>query len=187
MRTFLAALAIPLLVGVTFAVSLVILGPRGPVVALLFNAFLLSEVGGVTQVVRLPLPAAYFRCFRGEQSWIYERLGIRPFGRVMRSKLYRRLSPNFRLTGGRQGLAALRDTMNDAEGAHAVLFLIVAFVATAAFAIGWANTAAWLMAFNVLLNLYPVILQRYNRLRLVRLLNHARQSRQFNGRPVTAQ
>ena len=34
----------------------------------------------------------------------------------------------------------------------------------------WLDAAAWLMLFNVPLNAYPVMLQRYNRLRLDPLL-----------------
>jgi hypothetical protein len=67
-REFFRALAIPLVVGVLFAVSLAVLGPRGPLVALLLNAFLLSEIAGICQFVRPPVPAGFFRPLRMERA-----------------------------------------------------------------------------------------------------------------------
>jgi hypothetical protein len=88
----------------------------------------------------------------------------------MTSRLYRVVNPSFRLSGGRQGLATLRETMNAAEAAHALLFVMVSVIAIAALMLGWADSALWLTVFNIVLNAYPVMLQRYNRLRLVPLL-----------------
>jgi len=62
------------------------------------------------------------------------------------------------------------DHGNDSEAAHALVFVIVCAIAGGAVALGWLDTALWLTAFNVLFNGYPVMLQRYNRLRLEPLL-----------------
>ena len=87
----------------------------------------------------------------------------------MRSRLYRRANPDFRLKGGRAGLAELRQTMDSAEIAHGLVFIVVAAVAAGAAALSAFSASAWLMLFNLLLNGYPMMLQRYNRLRLERL------------------
>jgi hypothetical protein len=141
-------------------------GPRGPLVALMLNAFLLSEVAGFSQVFALPMPAGYFRPRGIEQPWIYERLGIRAFKSLMRSHLYRRINPTFRLSGGRRGLGELSERMQSAEAAHLLAFLLVSAFAFGALLVRWVDAAVWLTLFNVLLNAYPVMLQRYNRLRL---------------------
>jgi len=35
---------------------------------------------------------------------------------------------------------------------------------------GWFDAAAWLLAFDVLINGYPIMLQRYNRIKLQELI-----------------
>jgi Glycosyl-4,4'-diaponeurosporenoate acyltransferase len=168
MRACLAALAIQATAGLFLLASLTIFGPRGPLVPLALNAFLLFEMAGVSRVIGLPMPAAYFRPRRFEHARIYERLVIRGFKRLMRSALYRRINPEFRLSGGRSGLAELGERRRAAEAVHALLFVIASVVAGGALLLRWFEAAAWLTLFNVLLNGYPVMLQRYNRLRLER-------------------
>ena len=84
----------------------------------------------------------------------------------MRSRVYRRINPAFQLRSGRRGLADLESQMQDAEAAHALLFLAVSAFAAGALLAGWFDTGAWLTLFNVLFNGYPVMLQRFNRLRV---------------------
>jgi hypothetical protein len=124
-HAFFAALAIPLTTAVLLMVALWVSGPRAPLVALLVNAFVLFEVAGCSRAVRLPMPAGYFRRSRFERRWIYELLGIRVFKRLMRSRAYRGINPDFRLSRGRSGFADLAQTMEAAEAAHALVFAIV--------------------------------------------------------------
>lgn len=173
MRSFLTALAIPAATAAALMLSVLYLGPGGPLVALLFNAFLMSEIAGVSQVYRLPMPSTYFRSRRYERRWLYEALGIRMFKRLMRSKAYRAVNPHFMLRDGRQGLRELADRMESAEAAHALLFATVSVVAVAVLFVRWFDAAVWLMLFNVLFNGYPVMLQRYNRLRIQPLVTGA--------------
>ena len=118
-QAFFAALAIPLTTAVLLMVALWVSGPLAPLVALLVNAFVLFEVAGFSQAVRLPMPAGCFRRSRFERRWIYEVLGIRVFKRLMRSRVYRGINPDLRLSRGRSGLADLAHTMEAAEAAHA--------------------------------------------------------------------
>jgi hypothetical protein len=169
-KAFLGALALPLAISLMLVLSVMHLDPRGPVVALMLNVFLLAEVGGLTQAYRLPLPAGYFRFRTFDRVSIYEHLGIRTFQRLMRSRAYRRINPDFHLRTGRRGLADLEALMHAAEAAHALLLFAVSAIAAGALLAGWFDAAAWLTLFNVLLNGYPVMLQRYNRLRLRSLM-----------------
>jgi hypothetical protein len=168
-RSFVRVIAIPLAVGVLLALS-VLIDLRGPVFALLLNVFLLVEMAGLIQAVPLTLPTGFFRPTRFERRWVYERLGVLAFKRLMRTRVYRRVNPDFRLKNGRRGLADLSRTLQAAEAAHALLFVVVSAITGVALALGWFDTAAWLTLFNVLINGYPVMLQRYNRLRLEPLL-----------------
>ncbi len=169
-RFFLAVLALPVATVVALVVSALLFGLRGPLVALTLNAFLVSEIAGFSQVYELRMPAGYFRLRRIEQPWLFELLGIKTFKRLMRSGLYRRVNPNFRLSGGRRGLRALMESMRSAEAAHAIMFATVCAFVGGAMVLRWFDLAAWLMLFNILLNAYPVLLQRYNRRRLQPLI-----------------
>ena len=165
-RAFFGALAFPLTAAVMLGVAAVAFGPRGPAVALMVNLFLLFEVSGFSQVLRLPMPEWYLRTWPLERVWMYEWLGIRAFKQLMRSQIYRRINPDFRLIGGRSGLAELRAAMDGAEVAHALAFMVAATLAAGAIFLRWFDAAGWLTFFNVLFNGYPVMLQRYNRMRL---------------------
>jgi hypothetical protein len=177
MRSFFAVLAIPVATAVALAVSALLFGPRGPLVALMLNAFLVSEIAGFSQVYAFPMPRGYFRPRRIERPWIYELLGIKAFKWLMRSRAYRRINPDFRLSGGRSGLAVLMGSMQSAEAAHAIMFVTATVFAGAALVGRWFDLAGWLMLFNVLFNAYPVMLQRYNRMRLEPLLKASSETR----------
>jgi hypothetical protein len=53
-----------------------------------------------------------------------------------------------------------------AEVCHGATFILVSFVALLCLAAGWFSEVVWIVAFNVLLNGYPVMLQRANRWRV---------------------
>ncbi|HXU03235.1 MAG TPA: hypothetical protein VN903_19850, partial [Polyangia bacterium] len=64
----------------------------------------------------------------------------------------------------------------NAETNHVIMFLIVVLVIAHALARGWWDAAAWTLVFNVLINAYPVMLQRYNRGRLADRYSSAARS-----------
>jgi hypothetical protein len=53
--------------------------------------------------------------------------------------------------------------MRDAEASHTILLVATFGVAALEAAVGNWSAAAWVAVFNLLLNGYPVMLQRYNR------------------------
>lgn len=59
--------------------------------------------------------------------------------------------------------------MRTAEADHVVMFLVTLLPIGHALVRGWWDAAAWTLLFDVLINAYPVMLQRYNRGRLVSL------------------
>jgi hypothetical protein len=58
--------------------------------------------------------------------------------------------------------------MRDAEASHLILLVLTIGVVAHAAARGWWTAAGWTLLFDVLLNGYPVMLQRYNRALLQR-------------------
>ncbi len=148
-------------------------GARGVVSALLINWVAMSWAAIVGQAVRFRLPQEHYRLRAFEQNGrIYECLGVQLFKRAVRRGPLAMLSPTLRLPAQRTvpALRALEGEMETAEAAHMVVFILMALAALAALLKRWPDAALWLTVFNILFNGYPVLLQRYNRACLRRLI-----------------
>ena len=175
---FLNALFVPAVVGSALALVLVIYGPATAAFGVLLNAFVLSQVAGSAQVISFELPGPYYGLRRVERDGrIYVYAGVLLFKRLMTSRPYRAFNPAFDARCWRRRPEELVVRMRDAEAAHAVAFgVMLAFSATA-LALGSPTAGWWILLFNVVGNAYPVMLQRYNRGRVERVIKSRRWSR----------
>jgi len=136
------------------------------------------------------LPRSYFRVHRFERSGrLYERLGVRVFRGVapdgdLVNRRVRRSDPGYRVVRGRRGVAAWVKRTERSERGHAVLLMLGVVSAAYAWTIGWRGWALYLTAGNVLVNLYPILLQRYTRSRLRRWFAAAPVERRRYAAPV---
>ena len=73
--------------------------------------------------------------------------------------------------------------MRFAETSHVLAFLFALLLAVFALAQRWWGAVAYLILFDVLVNAYPVMLQRYNRGRLLRLTARRRHPMEASGGP----
>ncbi|MCB0964302.1 MAG: hypothetical protein KDA98_13555, partial [Acidimicrobiales bacterium] len=91
--------------------------------------------------------------------------GVRAAKALLRRGPIAAFNPHLHLPAERTpaALADLERRMEVAEASHVVAGAIGLGVAAVAAARGWWSAAAWAVAFDVLLNGYPVLLQRYNR------------------------
>lgn len=118
------------------------------------------------------LPPSYYRVHSLEQSGrLYEALGVRLFRYFvpdgdLSNRWRRRREPNFRIIRNRRFVAAFVRRTELSEKSHLVLLLMGLLSAVFAWRIGWRGWAVYLGVGNVLVNLYPVLLQRYTRTRL---------------------
>ena len=180
----LGILAVLVVVTVVFVYATILfwdaLGFRSPVFAFMVNWFAFCWAGMVVSVVKpaayLILPERYYAVKDFEQTGqVYERLGIRLIKRLVYRGPFRVFSPTMRLSKFSEGLnvSALRRLEHETrkgEATHLFVFvLVLPFVGYAALR-GWLDAVLWLMTFNVILNVYPVMLQRYHRNRLQKLL-----------------
>ena len=123
------------------------------------------------------LPDRYFRIHRFERSGrLYERLGVLVFRKFapngdFANRWERRKDPSFRLIRFRKSAIAFIVRTRQSERGHIVLLALGAVSAAYAWSVGWHGWAAYLTAGNVLVNLYPVLLQRYTRGRIEGLLS----------------
>ena len=132
-----------------------------------FGGFLLS-------FLPILLPASYYELRAIEKDGrLYERLGVRRFRSVVTNgdwiaRIVRRKEPAYRFLATRSALLAYRRRTVAIERAHLVLMLMGALSAVAAWRVGWLGWALFLLGGNVVVNLYPALLQRYTRARIDR-------------------
>ena len=123
--------------------------------------------------IRLPLPSRYYDVKRWENDGhIYERLGVHFFKRIVRRGPLSIFSRMFRLPKDETALALreLDQKMRTAEAIHVLSFFAIWPVICYSMLRKWFDAAGWLLLFTLMVNVYPIMLQRYNRIRLHKLL-----------------
>lgn len=166
------------LVGVAAGVVAVIggaaraVGPNTVLVAFLAVWFPMAWFALVWRFGDLRLPEGVHALRPWERDGrIYEWLGVRLAKALLRRGPLTVFNlPRMRLPADRtpEALAAFDARMKAAEAVHGVMFAAMVPVAAAAVAAGWVRWAAWLLLFDLVVNGYPAMLQRYNRARLHR-------------------
>lgn len=138
----------------------------------ILNFMLMLFVTFFTGALKSPLTSSYFN----EKGWerrgkIYEYLGVNFFRKLLVwtgwEKVIRKANPIAKNT---KALVNLHDQTKKSELDHLIIFLIVlGFNIFVAFKFGVLKSV-WLLVLNVLFNLYPIFLQRYNRPRIERAI-----------------
>ena len=122
------------------------------------------------------LPSSYFHIRPFERSGrIYEALGVRLFRWLVpdgdaANRWRRRREPGFRMIRNRRQAVAFVRRTELSERGHLVMLALGILSAAFAWTIGWTGWALYLGVGNLLVNLYPVILQRYTRARLQKVV-----------------
>jgi hypothetical protein len=134
--------------------------------------FLVSFFGA--QFVVSKLPRSYFeiRPFESDGR-LYELLGVRLFRFVVPmgdgiNRFVRRFQPDYRIVS-EQSIADFEKRTVTAETFHLACLLMTVPSAVYAVVLGWRTFALLLTLPNIVLHLYPVLLQRYTRARILRL------------------
>lgn len=125
----------------------------------------------VRQVVPFVLPPRYYRLQQVEHDGrLYRRLGVVTFKRLLVKSRIELLNVSARLSHGRTGLQGLERGIRQAETDHAIALLVMLLITIyAGMNARWA-LAGWLLLANVVANVYPIMLQRHNRARLLPVL-----------------
>ena len=155
--------------------SLEAFGFRSPIAAFLVNWLAMSWVAVVGQAVHFSFPLRYYDLKAFERTGqVYERLGIRLFKRLVRRGPLSIFSPTLRFAKEKtiSALRHLDDEMRKAETGHVFIFMLMLLFSSYALLRGWFDAVAWMLAFNVIINGYPIMLQRYNRIKLQKLSRH---------------
>ena len=126
-------------------------------------------------------PRSVYRLRAFEQSGrLYELLGVRFFRRFVpdgdaANRWRRRREPAFRMIRNRQDALEFVQRTEQSEKGHLVMLVLGAMSAAFAWAIDWRGWAVYLTVGNVLVNVYPILLQRYTRARLLNLASGLRR------------
>lgn len=126
----------------------------------------MAWLGTVSRIIQPRLPRRYHELRHFEHDpWLYELLGVRLVKRLLRRGPLAVFNPGLHLPAEHspERLAELEQRMKDAEASHFILLVATSGVAINAMARGWWVAAGLTLLFNVLMNGYPVMLQRYNR------------------------
>jgi len=148
------------------------------VFAWILNFMLMMAVLSFTQTFRPRLTGAYFQ----PKSWesegkVYEWTGLHGFRKLLVwvgwEKLNKAANP---VKKNLEALKHLEYNTRQSEFGHLIIFFIVLAVALFVGAHQGFRHSLWLHLLNILLNLYPIAVQRYNRPRLqkaIRRMNPA--------------
>ncbi|TCD01201.1 glycosyl-4,4'-diaponeurosporenoate acyltransferase CrtO family protein [Pedobacter psychroterrae] len=141
--------------------------------AWILNFLLMFFIVFFTRALKSPLTSTYFN----EKSWerrgkIYEQLGVNFFRKLLVligwEKVIRK---SFPIAHNSKALENLHYQTKKSELEHLIILIIVlGFNIFVAIKFGVVKSLS-LLILNVLLNLYPVLLQRYNRPRIERAMN----------------
>ena len=147
-------------------------GFRSPAFAFLINWLAMSWMAVIGQVANFSFAPRYYEAKPFEHAGqVYERLGIRLFKKLVRRGPLSIFSPTLRFPKEITVSASqnLLDEMRQAETGHAIVFVLVLLFAGYVALKGWLDAVAWMLLFNILINGYPIMLQRYNRIKLQEL------------------
>jgi hypothetical protein len=148
------------------------MGVQGFLFAWVLNFMLMMFVLMFTETLKSACTSNYFQEKNWEQKGkIYEQLGIHHFRKLLVivgwEKLNKKENP---VKNNLAALVHLEYRTKQSELGHLIIFFIVGgFSIYVAIRYSF-SASAWLIFLNLVLNFYPILLQRYNRPRLQRAI-----------------
>jgi hypothetical protein len=127
------------------------------------------------------LPERYYRIKPCESSGrVYERLGIRSFKRFVPNgdyvnRIIRRSDSGYRVVWDEESIVRFEARTRLAEKCHLAGLWLALQCAVYALLSDWNKFALWLLLPNLPFHIYPILLQRYTRARIQRVLNRAKR------------
>ena len=170
-KKILLVLIILMTVGLIYGIVIYI-GVLGFLFSWILNFILMFCVLLFTETLKPTFVSKYYQekdCER--RGKIYENLGINSFRKLLVivgwEKLNKKANP---VKNNIKALALLEYRTKQSELGHLIIFLIVLGFTIYVAIIFTLTESLWLLFLNIILNVYPVFLQRYNRPRLQRAL-----------------
>ena len=131
---------------------------------------IMAFVAAATSRIFVRMDPKRFHLARWEREGsLYDRMGLGAVRWVLRHTPLGWLNPKIKVRSGGSDMDRLLRDMNAVEGVHILAAGISLAVAAFFTLAGQVFIGIWLVVFTVLFNVYPVMLQRWNRGRIVRL------------------
>ncbi|WP_299987053.1 hypothetical protein [uncultured Pontibacter sp.] len=172
MSKYLSTFLISLISVGTIVVVAYLLGVTSFSFAWVLNFMLMMSVSSLMQTFKPKLTATYYKHKNWEKHGeVYSWLGVNTFRKLLVwvgwEKLHKAANP---VKKDLQALEKLEYNTRQSECGHLIIFFIVLGCSVwVAFDYGL-KQSLWLIALNVVLNVYPILVQRYNRPRLQRAI-----------------
>jgi len=177
---FVGATAVTLIIAAILFLFGQEVGIRSVLFAFFSNFFLMLWVHWLFRLVKPSLTSPYFEPKSFERGgWSYRSLGVVAFGKILKALKWDKTGRRAQFDGSPASIVMLENETRSAEAGHGIIFLLMLGLALYVLARGWWDAAGWLTLFNFIFNAYPVMLQRYNRIRLVRIMQ--RMNRRSKG------
>jgi hypothetical protein len=142
-----------------------------PAGAVMIYALSMVLVWIVRHVVPFALPSRYYRLRPFEfDGQLYRRLGVVTFKWLLFKSRIELLNVSARLSHGRTGIHRLERGIREAETDHVITLLVMLVITVYAVMNAWWALVSWLLLANIVANLYPIMLQRHNRARVLPVL-----------------
>jgi hypothetical protein len=139
--------------------------------AVLVYGLSMSLIWLIRQVAPFALPPGYYRPRPFESHGrLFRRLGVERFKWLLFKSRVELLNVSARLSHGRSGLRGLDRGIRAAETDHTIALLIMVVITIYAVTNAWWALAGWLLLANIVANVYPIMVQRHNRARLLPVL-----------------
>ena len=147
-------------------------GPHTFIFAWVLNCMLMMVMLFITESFEPKLDSSYFTLKNWElQGRVYEYMGVGYFRKLLVLVGWEKLNkPKNPVNKNLESLKSLEYKTRQSEFGHFVIGIVVLMVyIDVAVRYGFMDSI-WLLVLNILLNIYPILVQRYNRPRLRRLI-----------------
>lgn len=136
--------------------------------AWVLNFMLMTGVLFSTQTFKPQLTSVYYHPKKWEaEGKIYRRLGVNVFRKILVwvgwEKIHKVSNP---VKPSLEALVHLEQGTRQSEFGHLIIFFIVLAISAGVALYAGFGQSLWLIATNIVLNAYPIMVQRYNRPRL---------------------
>jgi len=169
-RGWLRIVAGGVLAAVAIGLVTAVVGPSGPTFALVSHLLAMAWISFAVAVRQPALTARWFTV-RSWEERAWRRAGTGPFRALLRAVGWERvITGQRRFDGTRAGLVELARQTRVSEFCHLVVAGASTVGVVVAAACGDLPAVLWLGAATIAFHLYPVLLQRVVRARIVRLL-----------------
>jgi hypothetical protein len=139
--------------------------------SLAFGWCLLTLISVLLLLFDIQLPKRYYKTDRWKnQITLYKKMGILTFRDLIRRGQLHKLAPHIQITNRNQSFNVLSKNMQQAETIHVIAFLITFITCIISLIVERVFNGLILMLFNLIFHVYPVMLQRFNRIRIENLV-----------------